>query len=645
MRWILNFLLVLVLPLNAQIDEDIICAEKQHLQALMDVQKRSSTPNFHGYDIQYHRCNWKLNPKMNSNISGNVLFSFQVQGGNYDSLAFDLIADMMVDSVLYRGISTKFNRKGNKVFVFKNGLWIDGERDSFTVFYQGNPASIPGGFGAYTYDAHSTGPIIHTLSQPYGAPFWWPCKQTLSDKIDSIDIIVETARDFKVGSNGILVKVDTSSASKSIHYWKHRHPVATYLVAIAVTNYTEFTDYAKFHGRTDSLPVVNYVFPQFLQTTQLEAKRVLPMLRLFDSLFIEYPFMNEKYGHAQFTWGGGMEHQTMSFMVNFSFDLTAHELAHQWFGDLVTCGSWNDLWLNEGFATYLTSVAYEYIYDKSTFRDKMRGTRVDITADPNGSVKPKDTSSVNQLFNGRLTYRKGAWLLHMLRVRLGDSLFFEGCRQYLNSRKTIGFATTEQFRSIMESVSGQNLQEFFKQWYEGDGFPYLKINWEQRGSTLKVKIEQTPSNPSVPFWKISIPILFKNKLTGREELKIFTPQKLTEEYTLSVLFDVDTAIFDPQVTVLAKAAVGGMNLGKIQEDPVFVFPNPSNGEIVNVKSRNPDISKIEIISLLGQTIRTSEFGSSSIQNVSIDVSSLSTGTYIIKIFTDNNVYLKKLIKS
>lgn len=645
MRWILNFLLVLVLPLNAQIDEDIICAEKQHLQALMDVQKRSSTPNFHGYDIQYHRCIWKLNPKMNSDISGNVLFSFQVQGGNYDSLAFDLIADMMVDSVLYRGISTKFNRKGNKVFVFKNGLWIDGERDSFTVFYQGNPASIPGGFGAYTYDAHSTGPIIHTLSQPYGAPFWWPCKQTLSDKIDSIDIIVETARDFKVGSNGILVKVDTSSASKSIHYWKHRHPVATYLVAIAVTNYTEFTDYAKFHGRTDSLPVVNYVFPQFLQTTQIEAKRVLPMLRLFDSLFIEYPFMNEKYGHAQFTWGGGMEHQTMSFMVNFSFDLTAHELAHQWFGDLVTCGSWNDLWLNEGFATYLTSVAYEYIYDKSTFRDKMRGTRVDITADPNGSVKPKDTSSVNQLFNGRLTYRKGAWLLHMLRVRLGDSLFFEGCRQYLNSRKTIGFATTEQFRSIMESVSGQNLQEFFKQWYEGDGFPYLKINWEQRGSTLKVKIEQTPSNPSVPFWKISIPILFKNRLTGREELKIFTPQKLMEEYTLSVLFDVDTAIFDPQVTVLAKAAVGGMNLGKIQEDPVFVFPNPSNGEIVNVKSRNPDISKIEIISLLGQTIRTSEFGSSSIQNASIDVSSLSTGTYVIKIFTDNKVYLKKWIKS
>ncbi len=645
MRWILNLLFMLVLPLHAQINEDIICAEKQHLQALMDVQKRSSTPNFHGYDIQYHRCFWSLNPKINSNIAGNVLFSFQVQGGNYDSLAFDLIADLYVDSVLYRGIPTKFIRKGNKVFVYKNGKWLDGERDSFTVFYQGNPASIPGGFGAYTYDAHATGPIIHTLSQPYGAPFWWPCKQTLSDKIDSIDIIVETARDFKVGSNGVLVKIDTSNSSKSIHFWKHRHPVATYLVAIAVSNYAEFTDFAKFHGRMDSLPVVNYVFPQFLQTTQIEAKRVLPMLRLFDSLFIEYPFMNEKYGHAQFTWGGGMEHQTMSFMVNFSFDLTAHELAHQWFGDLVTCGSWNDLWLNEGFATYLTSVAYEYIYDKNTFRDKMRGTRADITADPNGSVKPKDTSSVNQLFNGRLTYRKGAWLLHMLRVRLGDSLFFEGCRQYLISRKANGFATTDQFRVVMESVSGSDLREFFKQWYEGDGFPNLKINWEQKGSILKVKIEQTPSNPSVPFWKITVPILFSNKLTGQQELKFFTPQKLTEEYVLNMMFDVDTAIFDPQVTVLAKAAIGGMNLGKIQEDPVFVFPNPSNGEIINVMSRNPDILSLEIVSLLGQTVQSSNFNLNAVQNVTMDVSSLSTGAYIVRIFTDNKVYLKKWIKS
>jgi hypothetical protein len=275
----------------------------------------------------------------------------------------------------------------------------------------------------------------------------------------------------------------------------------------------------------------------------------------------------------------------------------------------------------------------------------MRGTRADITADPNGSVKPKDTSSVNQLFNGRLTYRKGAWLLHMLRVRLGDSLFFEGCRQYLNARKSDGFATTEQFRAIMETVSGSDLREFFKQWYEGDGFPYLKINWEQKGNRMKVKIEQTPSHPAVPFWKISVPLLFSNQLTGQQELKVFTPQQLEQEYVFNLNFDADTAIFDPLVTVLAKAAVGGLNLGKIQEDPVYVFPNPTDGNVLNVLSRNPDLMKCEIVSLLGQDLFSVNFGQNAVQNMSMDVSSLSSGTYIIKIFTDNKVYLKKWVKS
>jgi aminopeptidase N len=219
--------------------------------------------------------------------------------------------------------------------------------------------------------------------------------------------------------------------------------VVTYLVAIAVTNYVEFTDYAHFDGRSDSLPVLNYVFPQFEASSRSEVKDILPMLRLMDSLFIPYPFEKEKYGHAQFTWGGGMEHQTMSFMVNFSFDLMAHEVAHQWFGDMVTCGSWNDLWLNEGYATYLTAVCHEYLRGKEDFKFQMRAMRNNITAKDDGSVKPSDTSQVNVLFNGRLTYRKGAWLLHMLRNELGDSLFFEGCRTFLTGGdRAFAFSTT-----------------------------------------------------------------------------------------------------------------------------------------------------------------------------------------------------------
>ena len=406
---IILFVMALAHGLTAQISEEVICAEKARFEHINEIRKRSGAVVFHGYDVKYHRCHWKLNPKVGSNIYGAVLFDFFVDA-NSDSLAFDLVEKLQVDSVKQGVNHLNWERKGDRVLVYNAKGWKGGTRDSFEVFYGGNPIGVTGNNGAYSYEFHATGPIISTLSQPYGAPYWWPCKQTLNDKIDSIDIIVDTDKDFKVGTNGLLLSTTPLNATEHRVHWKHRYPVVTYLIAIAVSNYEESLDHVYFHNRPDSLPVLNYVFPQFLSTASQEAKGVLPMLRLYDSLFIPYPFPSEKYGHAQFTWGGGMEHQTMSFMVNFSYDLMAHEVAHQWFGDMVTCGSWNDLWLNEGFATYLTALAYEFLKSKEEFRFQMRIMRNNITQNDNGAVKPSDTSRVNVLFNGRLTYRKGAWL-------------------------------------------------------------------------------------------------------------------------------------------------------------------------------------------------------------------------------------------
>ena len=452
---------------------------------------------------------------------------------------------------------------------------------------------------------------------------------------------METHKDFKVGSNGLLLSdVSTSDELHKIH-WSHRYPVVTYLVAIAVTNYVEFTDYAHFDGRSDSLPVLNYVFPQFEASSRSEVKDILPMLRLMDSLFIPYPFENEKYGHAQFTWGGGMEHQTMSFMVNFSFDLMAHEVAHQWFGDMVTCGSWNDLWLNEGYATYLTAVCHEYLRGKEDFKFQMRAMRNNITAKDDGSVKPSDTSQVNVLFNGRLTYRKGAWLLHMLRNELGDSLFFEGCRTFLTGGdRAFAFSTTNEYREVMESVSGRDLQWFFKQWYEGQGHPELKINWEQRGREVKIKIDQTPSHSSVPMWNIPVPVEFSN-VSGESELCILRPKELSFDTVITLSFAADTAVFDPNITVLAKASLGGLNLDKIQKEEVVVAPNPSSTEW-NIYARNPILQKVEVYNDIGQLVYSRSLDSAF--NTKIPLLGLSFGTYITKIYTDNIVYSRKCIK-
>ncbi len=641
MRYLFVFLIlnIFISGVMAQIPDEIIEYEKIGFQKRKRIEKRDSDTAFHGFSIHYHRCIWKLNPRINANLNGRVLFGIQLLD-NLDSIAIDLVSGLGIDSVIYHGKKANFTRKLDKVYIYHPSKWFKNSRDSFEVYYSGNPISAGSGYGAYVYDNHSSGPIIQTLSQPYGAPFWWPCKQTLSDKIDSMDIYIETAKDLKAGSNGKLMRV---TPSKDINYhifhWKHRFPIATYLVAIAVSNYAEFTDYAHFAGKTDSLAVVNYVFPQFEAKSRIEAKRVLPMLRLFDSLFTPYPFMTEKYGHAQFTSGGGMEHQTMSFMVNFSFDLIAHELAHQWFGDMITCASWNDLWLNEGFATYLTAVCFEYIESDEVFKDKMRGMRGDITSDPDGSVFPKDTNIVNVLFNGRLTYRKGAWLLHMLRVRLGDSLFFEGCRNYLKSNSAYGFSTTAQFQKIMEDVSGIDLGVFFKQWYLGEGFPYLKINWKQRGKTVELKIDQTPSNSNVPFWDVNIPILFKN--STESVLLEFRPDSLSKIYKFDVPFGIDTAIFDPNVTLLAKASMGGFNLSKIQQEEIVIFPVPAN-DVLSISSRNPNILKVEMYNSTGAFLKEQSFQNE--KSVNIETKHLPDGYYFIKVYTKDFVYSNKWLK-
>ena len=637
---IILFVMALAHGLTAQISEEVICAEKARFEHINEIRKRSGAVVFHGYDVKYHRCHWKLNPKVGSNIYGAVLFDFIVDA-NSDSLAFDLVEKLQVDSVKQGDNHLNWDRKGDRVLVYNTRGWKGGTRDSFEVFYGGNPIGVTGNNGAYSYEFHATGPIISTLSQPYGAPYWWPCKQTLNDKIDSIDIIVDTDKDFKVGTNGLLLSTTPLNATEHRVHWKHRYPVVTYLIAIAVSNYEESLDHVYFHNRPDSLPVLNYVFPQFLSTASQEAKGVLPMLRLYDSLFIPYPFPSEKYGHAQFTWGGGMEHQTMSFMVNFSYDLMAHEVAHQWFGDMVTCGSWNDLWLNEGFATYLTALAYEFLKSKEEFRFQMRIMRNNITQNDNGAVKPSDTSRVNVLFNGRLTYRKGAWLLHMLRHQVGDSMFFEGCRQFLTGgNRAYGFSTTEEFRQVMEAVSGQDLKWFITQWYEGQGHPELKMNWQQRGNTVKFSVQQTPSNPTVPFWRIPIPVEFQNR-EGKSERKVFYPDSLSKNYTFSLPFAADTAIFDPEVSVLAKFSIGGMNLDAIQQEDIVLQPNPGV-DFWNLYARNPVIQRVEVYNAVGQRVWVQHLDSA--LSVRIDTRFWPSGTYITKIYTDNFVYSKKCLK-
>jgi aminopeptidase N len=641
-KWIGMLLgLLLVLPLGAQeVPESLVCKEHDRIQTQLS--RRNNSGVKHGYLIDYNRCKWWVNPIKGAYFKGDVVAHFTVINTT-DSVGFDLSSNLQVDRVYgMGGQSLSYRRTGNQLYVFKSGGWVTGERDSVGIVYQGNPSN-GGGFGYFVHDNHMKGPIVHTLSEPYGAQYWWPCKQSLHDKIDSLDVWVYTDTSLKAASNGVVVRNEVLGDTQRLMVWKHRYPIATYLVAIAVTNYSEYTQYAPLVGRTKPLPVLNYVFPQFRVDSERETKDVLPMIRLFDSLFVPYPFEKEKYGHAQFTWGGGMEHQTMSFMVNFSYDLMAHELAHQWFGDMVTCGTWQDLWLNEGFATYLTVMTTEYLKSKEESYGKLRGMRSNITGNDDGSVFPRDTLNVGSLFNGRLTYNKGAWVLHMLRDKLGDSLFFEGCRQYLKGKNTTyGFAQTRDLEFYIEQASGRNLDTFFQQWYYGEGFPYLKINWKQKGQTVTLGCQQTPSHSSVPYWHVRIPLLLRGE--GKEKLVLWEPKQLEAEMKMAVDFEVDTVIFDPYVRLLAKVSVGGMNLNKVQENAFVLFPNPTNGNFV-LYARNPSAVVMEVYDAVGQKVLAIDTKGRESKQLTVSLGDLSAGTYFLRINDGNFVYSYKLLKN
>jgi aminopeptidase N len=613
------------------VPDALLCAEKQNLENRLHFRVN---PNiYHGYNIHYHKLNFRINPKRNGYLKGSV-FSYFTLEKDADSIGFDMKFFLQTDSVLHRGSKIRFTRASDVLFVHKPGGWKAGTSDSITIFYQGNPA-LYGGTGYYVYDFHATGPSVHTLSQPYGAYYWWPCKQTLSDKIDSLDMVVSTHSDFRVAGNGLLVLDQKMDDTTRIFHWKHRYPIATYLVATAITNYEEFNQYATFHNRTDSLLVQNYVFPQSKTDLMRDAAPILPMLRLFDSLFGEYPFVREKYGHAQFTWGGGMEHQTMSFMVNFSFDLMAHELAHMWFGDKVTCGSWRDLWLNEGFATYLTALSYRYLKPRTEYLRIMREIRDAVTGVDDGSIFPKDTAQVNRLFSGRLTYNKAAFVLHMLKVKVGDSAFYGACRKFLTGPRAYGFATTQDLQTLMEQESGQNLDTFFMRWYMGEGFPYLNINWIQKGPSMQVTVKQRPSHPSVPFFQIPVPILFQGN--NRDTLITLNPNKLEQTFSFSLPFAADTAQFDPNVDVLAKTSLGGMNQDNSIKDWVVIKGNPVTTRYLELATLNLKIEKMEIFNINGQ--KCMETGADFLhipgKIAKFDISHLSAGPYVTKI-TGNN---------
>jgi aminopeptidase N len=651
-KFILAFLLLVNYAMAQGIDKEAFIKEFEELRKReMLSHQKFFGPNGPGgtngvdftvasnnFDIHHSRLEWSIDPAVKF-INGKCTYDFVMTMAS-NTITFDLLNTLTVDSVLYHNSSITFQQTPQHGLILNFPATIaTNTKDSVTIFYKGVPATLnPEVF----YRGTQSGvPVVYTLSEPYGAREWWPCKNNLTDKTDSIDIIITTPGAYQPSSNGVLIS-NAIVASNRISHFKHRYPIVSYLVAIGITNYTLNDDTVRVGSNV--YPWQSFFYPSanaFHRSREPFAKNAY---RIFSNLFTLYPFASEKYGHTQWDWGGGMEHQTNSFILNTGPNLMAHELAHQWFGDYITCKSWQHIWLNEGFATYSTLLFLQYGYP-DFYRPLLEGTHNNVVSDSTGSVFVADTTDEARIFSGRLSYNKGAYVLHMLRWTLGDSAFFKGIRRYLNDPAVkLNFALTSDLQRNMEAESGKNLTSFFQKWIYGEGYPNYHAEWSQNANNfVTVKLNQSTSHPSVSFYEMPVTLLLRGASQGQSF--VVDHRFSGQEFTLNPGFVVDTVIIDPEYWILSRRKTSAKKVASTVSNEIKIFPNPSEGQLF-VSLVNPTDSKLylNMYNAIGQLVYRRDMETNGRDElIEVPMTNLARGTYMLEVRSEKNIKLVRKI--
>ncbi len=432
---------------------------------------RGGSPEQECYDVTYYNLKMKFD-RATETIYGDVSMTADVVAP-VSQCILDCYWMMRVDSVTVNGVRAGFVPNYLVLPVTLDHLYQPGERFTVRVFYHGFEPEF--NWWALHFVEYDGKPVVGNLSETWYARAWWPCKDYPNDKADSLDFFITYPSNQFCSSNGTMVSdVDNLDGFRTTH-WSARYPIATYLVSVAMAEFTHWREWA-LRTETDSLPVDYWVYPSLVPSVQYAYSFTVPAIDILSQLFGVYPFMDEKYAMSNFMWGGAMEHQTNTSMspgLAQSVMTMVHELAHQWWGDMITCRDWHHSWLNEGFATYSEALFIEAYLGREALYDYMRGIRYY----GDDAVYRYDTSDTWIILDN-IVYDKGAWVLHMLRGVIGDQAFFTGLRAYGDSPLKYGTAVTEDLQGYMETASGTDLDWFFSEWIYGPGNPQYLYSWQ-----------------------------------------------------------------------------------------------------------------------------------------------------------------------
>lgn len=641
---------------NSNKGSDLCSYRKSHLTntPILNGVYSANSPR-HSFDVLDYKINVDIRSCFLSpypkNFNGSVDVKFRVDSA-LSSISLNAVnTSISVTSVSNAGLS--FLHSGNILTVTLNRPYIVGEIATVRINYTH--------LNVTDNAFYASAGMVFTDCEPEGARKWFPCWDRPSDKA-TLDLTAKVPASVRLGSNGRLN--DSTVTGDTIYYhWISRDPVSTYLIVMsAKVNYgLAIVYWHKLSNPADSVPI-RFYYNSGENITPVTSI-IRDMTTYYSQKFVEHPF--EKNGFAalnnQFTWGG-MENQTLTNFCPgcWTANLTSHEFGHQWFGDMITCGTWADIWLNEGFATYCEALWYEHTGGYSSYKS-------DINSDASGYLSGNPgwpiynpswavtTPDVNTLFNTPITYNKGACVLHMFRYTVGDTMFFNWLHSYASDTVNFKFkpSITQDFMTKVNTVTGQNYDWFFNQWIFQPNHPTYQNYYNFAnigGGNWRVNFTARQTQTNTVFFKMPIEVKV-TFATGDTTIKVMNDVN-NQMFSWTFNRQPTAFAFDPNNNIVLKTASLILGTENISGNLPSEFklhqnePNPFNPvTMINFDVPLKSLVKITVYDALGKEIGVlvNEFKDAGKHTVSFNGLNYASGIYYYRIETGKYSETRKMM--
>ncbi len=600
------------------------------------------------FDIGFYHFNLEVSNN-NREISGWTEIYASAMDDQIDTITFQLSNSMNIDSVFLDNVAALHYHSDQ---FLKIPASISPDQDFMVkIYYHGTPSGLnfKGIHRKYTsaYDRW----VTWTFSQPFLAYKWFPCKQMHEDKIDSVYMDLITDSTLTAVSSGILNNKTQLGNAKVKYEWQTKYAISYDMIFFAVSDYIFYDYYVQPEGFTDSIHITHYVYNQdYLDDYKERLDSIGLFVEYFSDIYSMYPFADECFGLVVVPGFPSMTENntlvTMMHALEFGtthtfIDGNCHELTHQWFGDFVACNTFADIWLSEGFGMYGGYLGEEQFGLAGSSEAWLEKTRDDAFSTNCGSVYVPESGLLDpsRIFNWNLTYCKGSLLLHMIRYIIqDDDVFFTVLQNYIEEFGN-GTSVLEDFKNTLEEVSAIDFTNFFDQWYYGEGYPILDIDWEQNSDTLHIYSTESTSCDTTQFFRLTLDyqIVFEN---GDTIVRMLQDDPF-EHYILKLDSQVVDVIPDPEHWIMAKTNIEYVGVKEeFEKSDILIYPNPCSG-ILTVKFKKPikDGRLISLYSTNGKLIMRKKL----YYKTEMKLQGLPAGVYYMRVHYGNSITARKII--